>query len=119
MLNYTNTPTPTASLQRVRVASVAPPTSGTDLSIRVLANPSQSGCALSYHGRADQPLEVKLFDIRGRCLQSFTVRPADTGEGKLLWDGRTNTGAAAPPGVYFFRARQGQALETVRVVLLR
>ncbi len=67
-------------------------------------------------------LEVRVFDARGRRVRTLAFgRPAPrAGVVELEWDGHTDGGARAGPGLYFVRARAPSAGFDVtrRVVML-
>lgn len=118
-LVYSTTPTPTATLQRVRIASVEPRSGPERLALKCSVNPSRGECAISLRGGADEPLEARIFDVRGRCLRRLTLPSTVGGTGELRWDGSTDGGVRAPAGVYFVRVRQGTDHAVARIVLLR
>jgi flagellar basal-body rod modification protein FlgD len=45
-------------------------------------------------------LTVNVQDSTGATVDSFTVKPADSGLTSFVWNGATNTGATAPAGTY-------------------
>ncbi len=79
-------------------------------------NPAHGAVSLRFEripsGRAD----LSVYDVSGRLVRSFSL----TGpSGEITWDGRTDTGREASPGVYFFRLRTTEGAETRRVLLVR
>jgi len=55
---------------------------------------------------------IEIFDVRGRCVAAF--KPA-AGSGVITWDGRSASGAPAPPGIYFLAVRAGGLAETRKI----
>ncbi len=45
-------------------------------------------------------LAVSVQDSTGATIDSFSVTPADSGLTSFVWQGATNTGATAAPGIY-------------------
>jgi flagellar basal-body rod modification protein FlgD len=45
-------------------------------------------------------LNVAIQDSTGATVDSFTVKPSDSGLTSFVWKGATNTGATAPAGTY-------------------
>ena len=77
---------------------------------------SASRRSISYSASPDRPVDVRVFDVRGRLVTEL-AHQSRTG-GVLDWDGRSATGTFVPAGVYFVRVeREGdsQALRLVRV----
>lgn len=81
--------------------------------------------------RGQNPLEIGLdvFDTTGRRIRSFrrsAARLTEPGNGpiggrlfEVTWDGRDETGADVPNGVYLVRAVVGSSAATGRVQILR
>ena len=68
-------------------------------------------------GAPTGPAELSVYDLSGRRVRSLSS-PAGP-SGSVLWDGRTDAGADAAPGVYFIRYRQGGRESSTRVHLVR
>ncbi len=54
-------------------------------------------------------VEVGVYDQSGVLVQKLSLGPRGSGLNEFRWDGRTDAGAVAPPGIYEFRA-QGQGV---------
>ena len=69
---------------------------------------------LPASGRAN----VRLFDVAGRRVVTLVdgVRPA--GVTRIRWDGRSEAGRPAGPGVYFARLEAAAGARTVKLVHL-
>jgi glucose/arabinose dehydrogenase len=46
---------------------------------------------------------VQVLDVTGRIVRTLEVSARDKGATRLTWDGRSDDGAVAAPGVYFVR----------------
>jgi len=62
---------------------------------------------------------VDLFDVRGRRIRNLAAGELGRGANVLPWDGRTEIGSPAGPGVYFARVVTPRATRWTRVVLRR
>jgi C1A family cysteine protease len=62
---------------------------------------------------------IRIYDALGRLTRTLTDRPAEAGYHSALWDGRSDSGMQAAPGVYFIRLGAGGTAKTVKVVLAR
>jgi len=69
-------------------------------------NPSTS-IRLYVPGAAgsQEPLEVSIYDLRGRRVTTLHDGPINVGWHTLIWDGRDTEGRGQASGVYFLRAR--------------
>jgi len=52
------------------------------------------------------PWTLALYDVRGRRVRTL-VEAAPRGDGRAAWDGRTDAGGSAAPGLYFARIAHG------------
>lgn len=68
---------------------------------------------------AGRRAEAAVFDLAGRPVRNLFSGPLSREETVLEWDGRSDDGAAAPPGIYFLRARvDGSPAATLKLVRL-
>ncbi len=86
------------------------------MAVRALPNPSRAMTLLAFDAPAGR-VSVMLFDAGGREVRRFTARPHAGGPGSFAWDGRTNSGALAPAGVYVAALTAGD--RTVQARLIR
>ena len=90
---------------------------------RAWPNPSRGPVDLHFAIPVAGRLSVDIFDMNGRRIRRLPESATEPGERLLTWDGFTENGRAAPPGVYLLHARfdAGGQRRTVegRVVLLR
>jgi hypothetical protein len=70
-------------------------------------NPSRGDVVVRLHLASASPVEVALFDLRGRRVRTLFGGSLAAGEHAWHWDGRTAEGAAAAAGVYLCEARAG------------
>ena len=50
-----------------------------------------------------RPIEARIYDLRGRLVRTLRDAAGVAGHYQLTWDGRRDSGAMAPPGLYLFR----------------
>lgn len=68
--------------------------------------------ALPFPARVD----AAVFDPEGRLVNEITSGLLRAGEHLLRWDGRSQSGRAAPSGVYFLRLKAGEEAVVRKVV---
>ena len=78
-------------------------------------NPFRERVALALVLGQDGPLRWDIFDLAGRRLRTETRR-LGAGEHTLVWDGLTDAGRRATPGLYLVRWQAAGASGTVRLV---
>ncbi|MFH1278066.1 MAG: S8 family serine peptidase [Candidatus Eisenbacteria bacterium] len=63
--------------------------------------------------------EVRIFDVAGRVVRTVAEGRFPAGEHHLAWDGRDDSGREVTSGVYFYRLKMGDKVESRRLTLLR
>jgi YVTN family beta-propeller protein len=64
-------------------------------------------------------LVAEIYDVRGRRISSLIDDWKRSGTVTIPWDGRDSNGRALASGIYFVRARMGEASAVNRMVLMR
>jgi hypothetical protein len=84
----------------------------------VSRNPSAGGATLELSLPAPGPVDVAVFDVRGRRIARLADGAVGAGTHTLRWDAADDRGSSVAPGVYFVRAiTRGGTFER-RVVIL-
>jgi flagellar hook capping protein FlgD len=100
------------------VTGPAPPSRHIALSL-ASSNPSSGGvtlrCVIPCAGAA----RLEVFDVAGRRVRMLSEAQLGAGAHELRWDGRDESGARLPQGLYLFRFDSGGLQAAARVVLLR
>ena len=68
---------------------------------------------------AGSHVRLEVFDLAGRRVRSLLEGEHQAGPHSVNWDGRGDSGAFLPDGIYFARLSAGGATETRRVHLIR
>lgn len=88
-------------------------------SLRALENsPLGPGPAVVLELEAATPCRAELYDITGRRVRRLADRLLPAGVSVLPWDGRDDTGARMPRGVYFVRVTTPAATLGTRLLWL-
>ncbi|MCC7142118.1 MAG: T9SS type A sorting domain-containing protein [Candidatus Eisenbacteria bacterium] len=64
-------------------------------------------------------VELAIYDAAGRQVRRAHSGQLGAGEHTLVWDGRTDLGAPAGPGVYFYALRTGGREITRKLLLIK
>ena len=86
--------------------------------LRVM-NPSRGAVAIEYSLSEPGLVDLRIYDVAGRLLRVIENSTRIAGDHAITWDGRTQRGKLAPPGVYFVRLRSGGSQESRKTVLCR
>jgi len=100
-------------------ATVPGNSQGGQLGFELGPNPSRQVVTLKFE--LSQPANVRLaiYDASGRQVRALANAPFALGTYTETWDGRTQTGAVAPPGVYFARLESNKGRSVRRLVRVR
>lgn len=86
--------------------------------VAVRPNPSRGACAIDLDLGEANRVTAEIFDAAGRRVRRFVDAPFGAGSRSIAWDGRTEWGAPAAPGVYLLRVRCGAATQERSIVLI-
>ena len=109
---------PSASMATARVTDTSRALHrlvGASLDARVISNTGRVRFQLPVEG----VVEVTVFDVRGRRVQSLGVTRLPAGTNTLEWDGRDASGQLVANGVYHFRVKTAYTTEAVKGIWVR
>jgi hypothetical protein len=83
-------------------------------------NPFNPGTSLELDLEHSGVVAVEIYNQRGQMVRTLlTPRLLPAGVHRLEWDGFTDTGEAAPTGIYFARLVSARQTATVKMILLK
>ncbi len=92
------------------------------LALRILSyfpNPFNPVVRVMFDLAKAARVEAGVFDVSGRLVQRLVNRDFIPQKHTLSWNGRDRQGREIASGVYFIRIRAGNAVRTVKTVLVR
>lgn len=90
------------------------------LSLAIAPNPFTGRAALRFVMATSNRVDAGIYDLSGRMVRTLADDVAlDAGPHELAWDGATDSGGRARPGLYFARVRAGGRESRAAIVLLR
>ena len=91
-----------------------------ELNINAYPNPFNSEVVICLDGLGEEKYSATIYDINGRIIKTFQTRETKgVNTERLQWKGTTQTGFAAPSGLYLIDVKTTHKHKTARVVLLR
>ncbi|MBN2564585.1 MAG: hypothetical protein JXB46_02625 [Candidatus Eisenbacteria bacterium] len=82
-------------------------------------NPFSPVTTIGYSMREDGAAEIAVFSVAGRRVRTLVNGPVPAGDHEAMWDGLDDHGTPVASGVYFYRLRVGDVVESRRMVLVR
>ncbi|MBA4378767.1 MAG: hypothetical protein C0395_09000 [Gemmatimonas sp.] len=64
-------------------------------------------------------VRLGVYDLQGRLVRTLAERVYAPGEHSVVWDGRDESGAEMPSGLYLYRLEDGRRTQTRKMVLVR
>ncbi|MBK8165310.1 MAG: hypothetical protein IPK64_04985 [bacterium] len=85
----------------------------------VTPNPFNPSARVSFDLAAGGRAVLEVFDVRGRLVRRLVDTELAPGRHEAVWDGRDDTGVAAPSGTYVARLRAGDGVSSRKMQLLK
>ncbi len=82
-------------------------------------NPFNSRTVVQYVLFEPGPIELTVYDARGRRVRQLARGAQAPGRHSVPWDALTDAGITVESGVYFIRLRLDDQVFTRRVILLK
>ena len=79
-------------------------------------NPFRRTTEIHFTLSRDSRVQLEIFDVAGRLVRTLVDDSRPAGEHSTTWDGRTQLGATATAGVYFYRLTADDVSETKKIV---
>ena len=73
----------------------------------VQPNPARASMSIEHSLSERGPVRVQLVDLAGRLVAEMEHQTREAGAWHAAWNGLTNSGRKAPPGVYLVRLEVG------------
>lgn len=81
-------------------------------------NPFNAGTVIHFSLPVAGPVELTLFNLAGQQVTTLVQGPRPAGTYMVRWDGKDAYGRELASGLYLYRLRAGQQLETRKLLLL-
>jgi hypothetical protein len=78
---------------------------------------SASGTTIHYSVAKAGPVEVRIFDVAGRLVNTI-VDQSKLGENFVVWDGKASDGRGVASGVYFYQVKTDQFSAQKKMMLV-
>ena len=85
----------------------------------VYPNPFNSQAAIEYELDADGPVQLIIFDVMGRRVQTLLDNRQIAGYKTAVWAGRSEDGRNLPSGIYVYQLRTARHRWSGKMMLVR
>ncbi len=82
-------------------------------------NPFNPTTTIKFSLAVRSSVALEIFNILGRRINMLVDKELPAGSYSVTWDGRTGSGRAAASGIYFYRLKAGDGVQTRKMVLLK
>lgn len=82
-------------------------------------NPFSPVTTIRFEIRARQRVTASVYDVRGRCVAHVLDNYLNPGTGEIVWNGKSDRGDKAAPGLYFCRIHTEHEVSTKKMLLIR
>jgi endoglucanase len=86
------------------------------LELKVVPNPMHEFTEISVVIQTESTVNVSIYAISGIKIRSFTSQNGNPGKNVFTWDGRTDSGNEAGPGLYLCKISTSAIESTVRII---
>jgi hypothetical protein len=82
-------------------------------------NPFNPATRITYSIAAAGPVELGVYDVRGRLVRTLVREKQNAGVYDVSWDGRGDAGGDLPSGIYLYTIKAGSFESVRKAVLMR
>lgn len=82
-------------------------------------NPAKGNAVIRFALPRDTKVMLNIYNISGQKIRTLVSGEEKAGFKSVTWDGRTDSGAKVPAGIYFYRIEAGGFTATRKVVVIR
>lgn len=75
------------------------------VNIKTYPNPFSDDVTIRFTLKTAKSIDIQIDNIEGKNIYKFKSRIFPDGESSVIWNGKDNSGASAPPGVYVCLAK--------------
>jgi hypothetical protein len=82
-------------------------------------NPFNPRTTIKFDLSRSGSVDLAVFDVAGRLVKRLVSEPMTAGSHDITWEGRDSQDRPAAAGVYFFRLKTADTVDTKRMTLLK
>lgn len=82
-------------------------------------NPFNPETKIEYQLPEKMQAELIVYNVIGEHIRTLVSGEQNPGDHQITWDGKNNSGLQASSGIYFYRLKAGNAVQTKKMILLQ
>lgn len=82
-------------------------------------NPFNPETVINYHLKKNSKVELDIFNSLGQKIYTLINQVQNKGTYKVIWNGKNNSQMSVSTGVYFYRLKTDDFINTKKMILIR
>ncbi len=82
-------------------------------------NPFNSSTTINFKSTQGGDIELKIFNLLGGLVKSYSIENHPAGEGNIFWDGTDVNSVGVPSGVYFIKLNCAEKTAVKKITYLK
>jgi flagellar hook assembly protein FlgD len=82
-------------------------------------NPFNVSTEIKYELPRDVEVIIEIYNILGQKIRMFDLGHQSAGSKRIVWDGKNQEGISASSGLYLYRIKAADFIQTKRMTLLK
>ena len=82
-------------------------------------NPFNPNTTIIYQIPVAGHVDLRIYDVKGGLVRTLVDTPKGAGLHVTDWNGKDNMGRSVASGIYFYRIKSGDFVQTKKMVLLK
>jgi len=82
-------------------------------------NPFNPSTNIDFAIPSAENVKLTIYDIRGRQVKTLVNQPMNPGHYLVIWNGKNDAQSQVSSGVYFYRIKAGDFVQSRKMILVR
>jgi hypothetical protein len=82
-------------------------------------NPFNPNTNIEYSIPTRSHVKIEIVNLLGQKVRTLIDESKPAGEHQVIWDGNDSNGQSVSSGIYFYRLRAGDSVESKKMILLK
>jgi hypothetical protein len=87
--------------------------------VKVFPNPFNPHTSFRFKLKEKAPVKLEIFNLNGQLVRTLIDAEMEAGVHQKRWNGRSQNGAPAASGIYFYRLRLGKKIFNGRIQMVK